>query len=85
MNVVLVSLGVYVLSRLYDEYLTTPTWFFFTLLIGVSVGAVLIPGEPWWTGFAAAGLVLGWRAIEEVLTALRDWLRMQVLRGQTRR
>jgi hypothetical protein len=84
-SVILISLGVYVILRLYDEYLTTPIWFFFILVIGLSLGGVLIAGDSWWWSFGTAGLVLFWRAIEEVLTALRDWLRMLVLRGPTRR
>jgi hypothetical protein len=81
----LLSFGVFAALRLLDEFITVPTWFFILLAVGLGVGGVLIAGEPWWTGPGVAGLAFAWRAVEELLTAWRDWLRMQVLRGPTRR
>jgi hypothetical protein len=82
---ILLSLGLFVILALVDEFLTVPTWFFILLSVAIGVGSVLIAGEYWWTGPGVTGLAIFWRAFHELLTAARDWLRMAVLRGPTRR
>jgi len=82
---VLVGLGVFVVMRAITEGLTAPAWFLILVSVGLaSAGLAFTSESPWW-GPAVAGIAFGFYRLDQVLTAIRDWIRVQVLRGPPRR
>jgi hypothetical protein len=82
---VLVGLGVFMVVRVATEGITAPAWFYMALSIALACGGLALTSEsPWW-GPAVAGIAFGFYRGDQVIVALRDWIRVRVLRGPSRR
>jgi hypothetical protein len=82
---VLVGLGVFMVVRLLTEAIEAPSWFFVALSIALAAAGLALTSEsPWWAP-AVAGIAFGFYRADQVVQALRDWVRVRVLRGPTRR
>lgn len=82
---VLVGLGVFMVVRLTSEVVEVPPGVLIALsIIWAAAGLALTSEHLWWAP-AVAGIAFGFYRVDQLVQALRDWVRVQVLRGPTRR
>ena len=81
----LVSLSVYLVMKLIEEFVSAPPWFLIVLTVCLSAAGLALAGDnPGWC--AAVAAVAGfWALVEALLLALRDWARVSLLSRGMRR
>jgi hypothetical protein len=82
---VLVGLGVFMVVRFITEAIEAPSWFVVALSIVLATAGMALTSESAWWGPATAGIAFGFYRADQLVQALRDWIRVQVLRGPSRR
>lgn len=81
----LVGLGVFVVVRLFTEAIDAPPAFIIALSIALAAAGLALTSEHVWWAPAVAGIAFGFYRADQLVQALRDWVRVHVLRGPTRR
>jgi hypothetical protein len=82
---VLLGLAVYMATKVLREWIIVPKWALLLAIVGMSALGLFIAREnAGWCLAVAAISGFAYR-LDGLLGALRDWFRIQVLRGPTRR
>ena len=82
---VLVGLGVFVVVRLVTEAIEASSPIIIALSIALAAAGLALTSEHVWWAPAVAGIAFGFYRADQLVQALRDWVRVHVLRGPTRR
>lgn len=78
----LLGLGVFVVMRPVTEATDAYSWFYEIVAIGFSAAGLALAGESAWWAPTVAGFAHGWYLLEQIITFLRDWVKLAPLRQQ---